>query len=228
MNLADQINAAWNWLTASAQWSGSDGIPHRLLEHLGYSGLALAIAAVIALPLGALVGHTGRGGFVVVSVANFARAIPTLGLLLLVVTVTSLGLTPVIVPLIALATPPILVNTYEGIRGVDPDIKDAAKGMGMSGSGVLLKAEVPVAMPLILLGLRTAAIQVVATATIAAEAGIGGLGRYIVDGLSRKDYPSVVGGSVLVVLLAVIVQLAFTGIRRLLLSPGLRGSSRTS
>jgi osmoprotectant transport system permease protein len=228
MNISDQITAAWNWLTASAHWSGADGIPHRLLEHLGYSALALAIAALIALPLGALVGHTGRGGFLVVSVANLARAVPTLGLLLLVVTVTSIGLTPVIVPLIALATPPILVNTYEGIRSVDADIKDAAIGMGMKGPGVLLKAEVPVAMPLILLGLRTAAIQVVATATIAAYAGIGGLGRYIVDGLSRKDYPSVVGGSVLVVLLAVAVQCAFIGIRRAFVSEGLRGSSRTS
>ncbi|WP_433182154.1 ABC transporter permease [Actinoallomurus sp. CA-150999] len=222
MNLADQIQAAWTWLTASANWSGGDGIPHRLLEHLGYSALALFIAAVIALPLGALVGHTGRGGFVVVTVANFARAVPTLGLVLLVVTVTSIGLTPVIVPLIALATPPILVNTYEGVRGVDPDIKDAARGMGMTGTGILLKAEIPVALPLILLGLRTAAIQVVATATIAAYAGIGGLGRYIVDGLSRKDYPSVVGGSVLVVLLAVAVQVAFVGIRRAVVSRGLR------
>jgi osmoprotectant transport system permease protein len=222
MNLADQIRAAWTWLTASSNWSGGDGIPHRLLEHLGYSALALLIAAVIALPLGALVGHTGRGGFAVVTVANFARAVPTLGLVLLVVTVTSIGLTPVIVPLIALATPPILVNTYEGVRGVDPDIKDAARGMGMTGTGILLKAEVPVALPLILLGLRTAAIQVVATATIAAYAGIGGLGRYIVDGLSRKDYPSVVGGSVLVVLLAVVVQVAFVGIRRAVVSRGLR------
>jgi osmoprotectant transport system permease protein len=145
-----------------------------------------------------------------------------------VVTITSIGLTPVIIPLIALAIPPILVNTFEGIRGVDADLKDAAKGMGMTESGILLKAEVPVAMPLILLGLRTAAIQVVATATIAAYAGIGGLGRYIVDGLSRKDYPSVVGGSVLVVLLAVAVQLLFAGIRRALVSQGLRGSSRTS
>lgn len=228
MNLSDQINQAWTWLTASSHWSGNDGIPHRLLEHLGYSALALLIAAVIALPLGALVGHTGRGGFIVVSFANLARAVPTLGLLLLVVTVTSIGLTPVIIPLIALAMPPILVNTFEGIRGVDADIKDAAIGMGMKGTGVLLKAEVPVAMPLILLGLRTAAIQVVATATIAAYAGIGGLGRFIVDGLSRKDYPSVVGGSVLVVLLAVAVQLLFVVIRRAFVSQGLRGSSRTS
>lgn len=228
MNLGDQIDQAWTWLTAASHWSGDDGIPHRLLQHLGYSALALFIAAAIALPLGALVGHTGRGGFAVVSFANLARAVPTLGLLLLVVTVTSIGLTPVIVPLIALAIPPILVNTFEGIRGVDPDIKDAARGMGMKGPGILLKAEIPVAMPLILLGLRTAAIQVVATATIAAYAGIGGLGRFIVDGLSRKDYPSVVGGSVLVVMLAILVQLLFVLIRRAFVSDGLRGSSRTS
>lgn len=228
MNFIDQVTGGWDWLTASAHWSGGDGIPHRLLQHLAYSGIALGIAAVIALLLGAFVGHTGRGGFLIISVANLARAIPTLGLLLLVVTLTSIGLTPVIVPLIALAMPPILVNTYEGIRGVDGDIRDAAEGMGMRGWGVLFKVEVPVALPLILLGLRTAAIQIVATATIAAYAGLGGLGRFIVDGLSRKDYPSVVGGSVLAVALALLVQLAFVGLRRALISPGLRGSSGTS
>jgi osmoprotectant transport system permease protein len=224
MNITDQIRTAWQWLTASAQWHGSEAIPHRLLEHLGYTALALLIAGAIALPLGALIGHTNRGGLLVVGLANVARAIPTLGLLLLVVTLTSIGLTPVIVPLIALATPPILVNTYEGVRGVDPDVKDAAKGMGMTGRGVLLKAEIPVAMPLILSGLRTATIQVVATATIAAYAGIGGLGRYIVDGLARKDYQAVVGGAVLVALLSLAVQLAFAGARRALVSGGLRDS----
>jgi osmoprotectant transport system permease protein len=134
----------------------------------------------------------------------------------------------VIVPLIALAIPPILVNTYEGIRGVDGDLKDAAEGMGMTGWRVLTRVEAPVALPLIMLGLRTAAIQVVATATIAAVAGLGGLGRYIVDGLARKDYPSVVGGSVLVVGLAFAVQIGFAGLRRVVVSPGLRGMSRTS
>ncbi|HEY7486950.1 MAG TPA: ABC transporter permease subunit [Streptosporangiaceae bacterium] len=225
---AEQVRQAWNWLTASAHWQGDDGIPHRLAQHLGYCVLALVIAAVIALALGLIVGHTGRGGFIIVSIANLARAIPTLGLLLLVVTVTSIGLTPVIVPLIALAIPPILVNTYEGIRGVDGDLKDAAQGMGMTGWRVLTRVETPVALPLIVLGLRTAAIQVVATATIAAVAGLGGLGRYIVDGLSRKDYASVVGGSVLVVALAIAVQIGFTGLRRVIVSPGIRGASRTS
>ncbi|HZB30836.1 MAG TPA: ABC transporter permease subunit [Streptosporangiaceae bacterium] len=225
---ADQVREAWRWLTAGAQWHGDDGIPHRFLQHLGYCALAMLIAAVVALALGLLVGHTGRGGLVIVSVANLARAIPTLGLLLLVVTVTSIGLTPVLVPLIALAIPPILVNTYEGIRGVDGDLKDAAEGMGMTGWRVLTRVEAPVALPLILLGLRTAAIQVVATATIAAVAGLGGLGRYIVDGLARQDYASVVGGSVLVVGLALAVQIGFAGLRRVIVSPGLRGLSRTS
>lgn len=226
--LFDQIREAWNWLTAAAQWTGEDGIPHRFAQHLGYCALAMLIAGVIALALGLVVGHTGRGGFIIISVANLARAIPTLGLLLLVVTLTSIGLTPVLVPLIALAIPPILVNTYEGIRGVDGDLKDAARGMGMTGWRVLTRVETPVALPLIMLGLRTAAIQVVATATIAAVAGLGGLGRYIVDGLSRRDYASVVGGSVLVVGLALAVQFGFTGLHRMFVSPGLRGASRTS
>lgn len=223
--LSDEINTAWDWLSASAQWKGTDGIPHRLLEHLEYSGLALLIAAAIGLSVGMLIGHTGRGGFLAVSLANVARAIPTLGLLLVVVMLTSIGLTPVLVPLIALAVPPILVNTYEGIRGVPADIKDGAKGMGMTGRQVLFKAEAPVALPLMLLGLRTAAIQIVATATIAAYASLGGLGRFIVDGLARKDFGMVIGGSVVIVLLAIIVQLAFTVIRRVILSPGLRGMS---
>ena len=226
--IGEQIRLAFNWLTAGVQWRGEDGIPNRFAEHLGYCALALLIAAAIALSLGLLVGHTGRGGFLVVSAANIARAIPTLGLLLLVVTVTSIGLVPVLVPLVALAIPPILVNTYEGVRGVDGDLTDAARGMGMTGRRVLAKVEAPVALPLILLGLRTAAIQVVATATIAAYAGIGGLGRYIVDGLSRRDYASVVGGSVLVVGLAIAVQLGFAGVRRVIVSPGLQSASRTS
>jgi osmoprotectant transport system permease protein len=132
------------------------------------------------------------------------------------------------IALVALAVPPILVNTYEGVRSVDADAKDAARGMGMTGWGVLWRAEVPMALPLILLGLRTSAIQVVATATIASIAGFGGLGRFIVDGLARNDYQLVVGGTVLVVLLALIVQLVFAALRRLVVSPGLLGSARSS
>jgi osmoprotectant transport system permease protein len=217
----------WDWITQSANWSGDDGIPNRLAEHLWYSGLALLIAAAVGLPLGLLTGHTGRGGFLAVSLANFGRALPTLGILVLVVLLYGVGLGPVLTALIALAVPPILVNTYEGIRSVDADAKDAAKGMGMTGRQVLFKVEVPAALPLILLGLRTAAIQIVATATVAAYVSLGGLGRYIFDGFQRQDYPMVVGGSVLVVLLAVIVSLGFLALRRLVVPLGVRHREKT-
>ncbi|MCX4237874.1 ABC transporter permease [Streptomyces sp. NPDC020707] len=227
-DLLNQIRLVGEWLTSSAQWHGDDGIPHRLAEHLTYSGLSLLFATLIGLAFGLLVGHTGRGAFAVATVANLARAIPTFGLVVLVVTLAGLSTAPVLVALVALAVPPILINTFEGVRGVDPDARDAAKGMGMTGWEVLLKVEVPMALPLILLGLRVAAIQVVATATVAAYPGLGGLGRYIVDGLSRNDYQLVIGGSAVVVALALVVQALFTALRRAVVSPGLRPAAAKS
>ncbi|RSN55770.1 ABC transporter permease [Actinomadura sp. WAC 06369] len=222
----NQIDLSWTWLTSGEQWEGEGGIPHRLWQHLVYSGTSLFFAALIGLALGLLVGHTGRGGFLATGVANIARAIPTFGLVLVIV-VIDYSITPVLIALVALAVPPILVNTYEGVRGVDADARDAARGMGMTGWSVLWRAELPMAMPLILLGLRTSAIQVVATATLAAYPGFGGLGRYIIDGLARNDYQLVVGGTVLVVALALLVQLVFAVLRRLLVSPGLLGTARS-
>ena len=218
----------WQWLTAVQQWHGSNGIPDRLVQHLEYTGIALAIATVIALPLGVAMGHARRGGFAVVSVANFGRALPTLGLLVLVYVLTSGSSASWLVPLAALAIPPILVNTYEGVLGVDPELTDAARGMGMSEWQILRKVEVPVAMPLLLLGLRIAAIQVVATATIAAYIGLGGLGRYIIDGLASNEYNVVAGGAALVVLLALAVQAAFMLLRQLIVPRGLRHQTRSS
>lgn len=223
--LFDQIRLAWQWLSASAQWHGQDGIPTRLVEHLEYSGFALLLAVVVALPLGLLIGHTGRGGFVVAGLANGFRALPTLGLVVFAAVVTTGSITiPVLLPLAILAVAPILVNTYEGVRQVDPEVRDAAAGMGMTRPQILFRAEIPMALPLILLGLRTAAIQVVATATVAAYPGLGGLGRYIIDGLAVRDYQQVVGGAVVVVLLALVVQLVFTWLRRIAVSPGLRSN----
>jgi osmoprotectant transport system permease protein len=219
------INVAWNWLRAPAQWHGADGIPVRVLQHLGYSGLSLLIAALIALPLGVLIGHTGRGGFLVVNLANAWRAIPTLGLLILMVVLLD-NFLAWLIPLVVLAIPPILVNAYEGVAGVDRDLKDAARGMGMTGGQVLRSVEIPVALPLIMLGLRTGAIFIVATATIAAEIGTGGLGRYIIDGLATSNYAEVAGGAVLVVILALLVQVAFTGLRRLVVPAPLRARAR--
>src|SRR5688572_17459199 len=174
------------WLFDPAHWSGDNGIPLRLLEHLGYTLLTLLIAAVIAIPLGAFVGHTGKGGFLVVGLSNVLRALPTTAVLILVVLWAGLGDFPVYVALVLLAIPPIMAGTYAGIRAVDPVTVDAARGVGMRESGVLLNVEIPNALPLIYGGFRGAALQVVATATIAAYTGAGGLGRLVFDGLALQ------------------------------------------
>ncbi|MEO5878042.1 MAG: ABC transporter permease [Streptosporangiaceae bacterium] len=216
------MNDGWVWLTDSVNWSGPNGIPTRLAEHLTLSVIVLLIAAAIALPLGLLIGHTGRGAFLAVNSANAARALPTLGLLVLVYLLTTGSDVAGLIPLVVLAIPPILVNTYEGIRQVEPAIRDAAAGMGMTGTQVVTRIELPIAVPLILLGLRTAAIQVVATATVAAYINLGGLGGYIMDGISLREYGPAFGGSLLVVALAIAVQLIFTLITRLVTPKGLR------
>jgi osmoprotectant transport system permease protein len=216
------------WFADPAHWTGSTGIPARLAEHVYYSALALLLATAIAVPLGLLTGHTGVGGFLTTSLANFARALPTIGVLFLIVLLAGIGLVPVLCALVALAVPPILVNTHEGVRGVEPRLRDAALGMGMRGREVLFRLELPVALPLVLIGMRTAAVQVVATATIAAYVGVGGLGRYIVDGQARQDLSMMLGGSILVVLLAVATTLLFAGLRRVLVAPGLRAEAASA
>jgi osmoprotectant transport system permease protein len=222
------LTFAWDWLKSPAQWHGSDGIPVRVLQHLGYSGLSLLVAAAIAIPVGVLIGHTGRGSYLVVNLANVWRAIPTLGFLILMVVSIGFSILTWLVPLVVLAIPPILANTYEGVAGVDAELKDAALGMGMTQWQVVHKVELPMATPLIILGLRTAAIFVIATATIAAEIALGGLGRYIIDGLASNNYAEVAGGAVVIVVLALGVQLLFVGVRRLIVPAGLRKQARAS
>ena len=177
----------FSYLLDPAHWTGPQGIPVRLLEHVGYVLLTLLIALVIAVPIGAWIGHTGRGGFLAVGLANGLRALPTLGLLVLIVGATGLGLLGPITALVILAVPPILAGTYAGVRNVDPAIVDAARGMGMGGREVLLGVEMPNALPLIMGGIRSSTLQVISTATIAAFVALGGLGRYIIDGLSATD-----------------------------------------
>jgi len=218
---------AWDWVTQSANWHGSGSIPQQLVAHLGYSGLPLLIAALIGIPAGIAIGHTGRGAVLVVNVANAWRSIPTLGLLILLATLLGFSFLTWLIPLVVLAVPPILINVYEGIAGVDPGVKDAAKGVGMTGWQQVTRVEVPIALPLILVGLRTAAIFVVATATIAAYIGLGGLGRFIIDGLASSQYGPVAGGALLVVLLAVLVLAFFAVLSRLVVPAGLRGQRKT-
>jgi osmoprotectant transport system permease protein len=218
---------AWDWVTTSANWQGSGSIPQQVLAHLGYSGLSLLIAALIALPAGVAIGHRGgKSAVAVINVANAWRAIPTLGLLTLLAVYFGFSSLTWLVPLVALAIPPILINACEGVALVDPGVRDAAKGTGMTTWQQVVKVEVPIALPLILVGLRTSAIFVVATATIAAYIGLGGLGRFIIDGLASNEYGPVAGGALLVVILAIGVLALFALISRLVVPAGLRKQGR--
>lgn len=222
------MNDVVAWLTDGANWSGGDGIVVRVWEHLKYSGIALVVAALVAVPLGLFVGHTGRGRFLAVNLTGGLRAVPSLGLLfaaLMVLGPRLEGDAGVLVPaelvLVILAVPPILAGAYAGVEQADAAARDAARGMGMRGREVLWQVEVPCAMPLIASGLRSASLQVVATATLAATVGLGGLGRYLIDGLAVRDYGQMAGGAVLVAALALLVDFAAAGLQRVLVSPGL-------
>lgn len=228
------INSIFEWLTSSATWSGDTGLGARLVEHLWYSLLAVVIAAVIAIPLGLWVGHTGKAKWLV-TLANSLRAVPTLGLLFAVA--LWLGpkfqsdlafLIPSVVVLVVLVIPPILSGVYAGVEAVDPATRDAARGMGMRGMEVVRQVEIPNALPLILSGLRSAFLQVIATATVAAYVGLGGLGRYLVDGIKTGDYVSTAGGALVVSVLALIVDGILAVVQRLVVSPGLTGRTSRS
>jgi osmoprotectant transport system permease protein len=217
------VNEVVAWLTDPAQWSGPDGIPVRTLQHLWYSLLATVLAAAIALPIGVFIGHTGRGALFAVNLTNLGRAIPSLGIIILAFFVAGIGFIPVLVTLTVLAIPPIVTNSYIGVRSVDPDVREAAEGMGMRGRQVLWRVELPVAMPLIMAGIRTSAVQVVATATLAAFVGLGGLGRYLIDGFSQRDLAEVVGGAILVAVLSLVTELALGRVQAMVVSEGLAG-----
>jgi osmoprotectant transport system permease protein len=210
------MNAALDWLTSSAHWSGPDGIPARLLEHVWYSAVAVTAAALIALPVGPAVGHSGRGAFATSALANVSRALPTLGIVILVFRLAPLSIWPVIAALVVIAIPPILLNAEAGIRAVSDDVRDAAGAMGMTGRQALWRVEAPIAMPVILAGLRSATGQVIATATIAAYVGLGGLGRYLIDGYAARDVGEITGGAIVIALLAVTVEAAYALVQRAL------------
>jgi osmoprotectant transport system permease protein len=228
------LNSIGGWLTDPAHWTGPNGIPQRILEHLIYSGISLVIAALIAIPLGVIVGHSGRAKWTV-SLANSLRAVPSLGLLFAVALwlgpkiASSLAyVIPSVIVLVLLAVPPILSGTYAGIQGVDPAARDAAKGMGMRGGEVLRKVELPCALPLLLSGVRSATLQVIATATIAASISLGGLGRYLIDGLSVSDYAQMASGAILVAALALVMDGILSIVQRTAVSPGLTGKFRNT
>ena len=219
----DTLSDTVGWLTTADNWWGPAGILQRIVEHLQYSLVAVGLALVVALPAGLVIGHTGRGEPGAVGLSGAARAIPTLGLLVLLGRWYPVQAGPVIVVLAVLAIPPILANTTAGMANVDPAVRDAARGMGMTSTQMLVRVEVPLAGPLILAGIRSATLQVIATATIAAFAGLGGLGRFIIDGFAVSDEARVYGGSIVVAALALVSESLFALAQRSATPARMRG-----
>jgi osmoprotectant transport system permease protein len=255
--LADTSLPGWNkvgvWLNDPSNWTGPNGILVHLRQHVFYTVIAVVVALIIALPLGLFIGHTRRGAFLIAGLANGLRAVPVLGLVVLLVlwigpkitldhTVPGIldrgralpYLIVVLIALILLAIPPILINTYAGVQNVDPEARDAARGMGMTGWQIVRKVEFPCALPLILSGLRSAVLQVIATATVAAYAPfLGGLGTFIINGAQQINdphvgYPAMVGAGIVIAVLALVSDLLLQLVQRYTVSRGLSGRYRKS
>ena len=214
------------WFLDPAHWDGTFGIPNRLWEHVQMSFLATLTAAVLALPVGVLLGHYGRFGNLAINVSNVGRALPSFGILVLAVPLFGIGAAPAFIALVALAIPPIVTNSYVGMRDGDPELKEAARGLGMREHVALLRVEMPVALPVIMAGIRTAGVQVVATATLAAVVAWGGLGRFIVDGFAQRDDVQIFAGAILVAALAMVAELALAGLQWLATPRPMRASMR--
>lgn len=219
------------WFADPTHWSGADGVPHRVLQHVELSVLAIVCAAMLALPAGVLLGHLRRAGLLAVSVVNIGRAIPSFAIVAIALPVTirlglGFGFWPTWLAVFLLALPPMFTQSYTAIGGVDPEAVGAARGMGLSERDVLLGVELPLGAPLIMAGARVASVQVVATAPLGALVGWGGLGRFIIDGLARFDMPRVFAGAALVAVLAIATELFFEGLERVVLPHGVRRLSR--
>jgi osmoprotectant transport system permease protein len=220
MHIFDEVV---RWFSDPTHWSGPKGVPTRLFEHVQLSVTSLGLALLIAVPVGLFIGHVRKGEFIAVSIANLGRAIPSFAILSIVFQLMlsyfkekAFGFWPTVISLILLGVPPILTNTYVGVEGVDQDSVESARGMGMTGGQVLTRLELPLALPLMIAGIRTAAVQIVATATLAALIAGGGLGRYIIDGFAQGDQPQIVAGALLVALLAIVTEASFALLERLL------------
>ena len=219
----------WQWFTDPANWSGPNGIPVRTWEYLVISAIAMLIALVVALPIGLVLGHTRKAALLATNVGNIGRAVPTLGVLIIFASISVIGVGDLaaILALALFAIPPLLTNTYTGIAGVDEEVRGAAVGMGMSGMTVLWRVEIPLAIPLIAAGIRTSTVQVVATTSLAAVVGAGGLGRYVVDGYALQDGTLIVAGAILIALVSLIAELVMAGVQKWVTPPGIRSGSLT-
>ena len=219
-----QITDTFAWLVDPANWSGSSGIITRILEHLWYCLLALVLAIVIAVPAGLFIGHTGKGRAVAIGLTGALRALPSLGLLTLLAVTMGLGLNLAIVPstivLAILAIPPLLAASYSGVEAVDADVVDGARATGLNEWQIVARVEVPLAGPLLVGGLRSAMLQVIATATLSAYLGLGGLGRFIFDGQAVRDYTQMLGGAIVVIALALVIDGLILLAKKLLVPEG--------
>ncbi|HEU0087137.1 MAG TPA: ABC transporter permease subunit [Pseudonocardiaceae bacterium] len=222
------VNEVLAWFGDPAHWRGPGGVPMRVAEHLYYTVVTVLVAVVIAVPLGLAVGHTGRGGVVLVGLTNAMRALPTLGLLTFLFLLLGSADVATVVALVVLAVPPVLAGSYAGVQSVQREIVDAARGMGMTSTQCLWQVELPAALPLLLGGLRSAVLQVVATTAVAAYLGLGGLGRLLLDGLRSLDYPQMVAAALLTAALAVLLDLLLAGMARLVVPTGVRLSAASA
>ncbi len=222
----------WSFFTSSENWSGDEGIPTLALEHLQIVVASMVVASVIAITLGVVLGHFRKGGVVLVNLANVGRAVPTFAILILAVLVIGnkdrgfpLSLTgsiPVWIALVLLAIPPMLTNSYVAVAETDPEVREAARGMGLNGRQQLARGVLPMGVPLIMAGVRTSAVAVVATATLAAYVGFGGLGRYVIDGFATFNNPKVFAGALLVAVFALIVEVLLALVQRVITPRGMR------
>ncbi len=217
------------WLSDPEHWAGPDGIPTRILEHISISASSVLVACLIALPIGLWIGHTGRMAFLAINLANIGRAVPSYAVMAIILPISlsvspeyGLALIPTFLAMVLLAIPPILVNAYAALREVDRDLIESARGMGMRELQVLRRVELPIGLPILVGGIRTAAVQVVATATLGAVFGYGGLGRYLIDGIARRQFDRLTAGVLLVAGLALLTEVGIAFIQRRLTSPGLR------
>ncbi|WP_406285228.1 ABC transporter permease [Embleya sp. NBC_00896] len=201
------LGDAWDWLADGSNWSGESGVWNRLTEHIVLTAVCVLIAVAIALPIALWLGHLGKGGTPAINISNIGRAIPTFAVLVLLgLSPIGMGDTATIIALVLFAIPPVLTNAYVGMREVDRDVVEASRGMGMTGGQMLFRVELPLALPLIMTGIRTCAVQVVATATLAALVAGGGLGRIVTAGFDLQDNGQVVAGAILVATLALVVE----------------------
>jgi osmoprotectant transport system permease protein len=223
--------AVVHWFTTSAHWHGAGGVPVRVAQHLELTALAMTCAAAVAIPAGVLMGHARRGGLFAISVVNIGRAIPSFAIVAVALPITirlglGFGFWPTFLAVFFLALPPMFTNSYTGIRGVDPQIVDAGRGMGLRERELLLGVELPLAAPIIMAAARVAAVQIVATAPLGAVVGWGGLGRFIIDGLAQFDLAQVFAGALLVAALAVLTEVGLGLVERVVLPAGVRRLSR--